>query len=308
MTSKLSGYSTTPANNNAAAPAGWPEGMTAGSVNNATREYAARVREWYEDPMWIDYGHTIVSSTSSSIKVSGDKTAVYVANRPIRVNQSGSQVGYITASAYSAPDTSITVSGFTVSGPTQVEAGAISSSNQLPANLSITAATLASASITAANITTANITTANVGALSITTMTVSGTISVGAITGNVIASDADMEAASSGTVFVSPARVVRSPYAAKAWALFNGSTLSAGSGISSINSAGTGVYSITMAASCSSANYAVFATAIGTVSSAGVYSPFVYSQSKTAFRISWRDGANAAAPTGFSVAVFGDLE
>lgn len=143
MTDKLSNYSTTPGSNNAASPDGWPEGQTAGSVNNSDREFAARVREFYEDPTWIDFGHTIVSSTASSIKLSTDLTAVYTAGRPIRVNQSGSQTGYVTASAYSAPDTSITVSGFTVSMPTQVEVGAIYSASQIPSGISISVAGLA---------------------------------------------------------------------------------------------------------------------------------------------------------------------
>ena len=133
MTSKLSGYSTTPANNNAASPNGWPEGALPSTINDCNREFAARVREWYEDSEWIDNGHTIVSSTSASIKLSGDLTGTYVAGRAIRVNQSSSQIGRVYASAYSAPDTSITVSGFTVSSPTQVEVGVLSQYSSLPA-------------------------------------------------------------------------------------------------------------------------------------------------------------------------------
>lgn len=143
MTDKLSGYSTTPASNNAASPDGWPEGMTAGSVNNSDREFAARVREFYEDSPWIDYGHTIVSSTGSTIKLSTDVTAIYTAGRAIRINQDASMDGWVTASAYSAPDTSITVTGFTIAAPTQVEVGAIKDHAPLPNNLSITVASLA---------------------------------------------------------------------------------------------------------------------------------------------------------------------
>lgn len=140
MTEKISDYSTTPASNNAATPNGWPEGQLPSTLNDCNREFAARVREWYEDAEWIDFGHTIVSSTSGSIKVSGDKTGVYTVGRAIRVNQSASQDGWVTASAYSAPDTSITVSGFTVSGPTQVEVGIIKDATSLPTNLAVKAA------------------------------------------------------------------------------------------------------------------------------------------------------------------------
>lgn len=175
MTDKLSNYSTTPGSNNAASPDGWPEGQTAGSVNNSDREFAARVREFYEDPTWIDFGHTVVSSTASSIKLSTDLTAVYTAGRPIRVNQSGSQTGYVTASAYSAPDTSITVSGFTVSLPTQVEVGAITSAAQLPSNLALTT----TGSITVAH---ASITVATIGSLTASAIVTSGPFSAGTIT------------------------------------------------------------------------------------------------------------------------------
>lgn len=143
MTDKLSGYSTTPASNNSPSPDGWPEGMTAGSLNNSDREFAARVREFYEDSQWIDFGHTIVSSTGSSIKLSGDVTSIYTAGRAIRVNQDSSMDGWVSASAYSAPDTSITVTGFTVAAPTQVEVGAVKDHTVLPNNLSITVASLA---------------------------------------------------------------------------------------------------------------------------------------------------------------------
>lgn len=310
MTDKLSGYSTTPANNNAASPDGWPEGMTAGSVNNATREYAARVREWYEDPMWIDYGHTIVSSTSSSIKVSGDQTGVYVANRPIRVNQSGSQVGYITASAYSAPDTSITVSGFTVSSPTQVEAGAISNVNQLPANLSITTSVVIA---TTANITTASITTANIATASITSMNLVGTLSTGAITGNVVATQAQMEAGTSTNTVVTPGTMQYHPLMPKAWAIVNGSSLVTGHNIASIGVTGSalgadfvGAASITMSSSLTNTNYGVFATQIGTTSATQCLYRISPTNSKV-FIIYSEDASGTRVNSKYMVAVYGDL-
>lgn len=132
MTSKLSLYSTTPASNNSAAPDGWPEGMLPSDVNNSAREMMARVREWYQDAEWVDHGHSIQSSTASTVVVSGDQTAIYVAGRAVRVNQSSSQVGRVTSSTYAAPNTTINVEGFTVSGPTQLEVGIVSSADSLP--------------------------------------------------------------------------------------------------------------------------------------------------------------------------------
>ena len=162
MTNKLSAYSTTPASNNAGAPDGWPEGMTAGSLNNAMREYAARVQEWYLDPSWIRPGHSIQSSTASTVVVSGDQTGYYLTGRAIRLDQDQAKIGYVSSSSYSAPNTTVNVLGLTVSAPTIIEVstvqnlaalpyeGAIQTSQLPSALVSGTPTLLDSASITAA--------------------------------------------------------------------------------------------------------------------------------------------------------------
>lgn len=132
MTNKIKAYSTTPGSNNAASPDGWPEGMAPSGVNNSDREFAARVREWYEDSSWIDYGDTIVSSTTLTVSISGDVTGRFTPARAIRAGQSDSSVGFVVASAYSAPNTSITVSGLDLSGVSQIELGAVKSYSVLP--------------------------------------------------------------------------------------------------------------------------------------------------------------------------------
>lgn len=132
MTNKLKSYSVTPASNDAASPNGWPENMAPSGLNNSDREFAARVREWYNDPSWIDYGDTINSSTSATVSIAGDVTAQYVVGRAIRAGQSDAAIGYVTASTYSAPDTSITCAGLDLTGVTQIELGAVKSGNQLP--------------------------------------------------------------------------------------------------------------------------------------------------------------------------------
>lgn len=141
MTTKLSGYSTTPGSNNAAVPDGWPEGMLPGDVNACAREMMARLREWYDDPAWINRGDTATSYTASSISVSGDQTSQYVAGRPIRLD--GSSYGYVTGSAYSAPNTSVAVSGITVSAtPTVMELGILSASSQMLGSVSLATLTV----------------------------------------------------------------------------------------------------------------------------------------------------------------------
>lgn len=156
MTNKLKSYSTTPGSNNSAVPNGFPEGIAVSGFNNAAREMMARLREWYEDAEWIDHGHSIQSSTGSTIVVSGDKTDTYSAGRPIRVNQSGSQVGRVTSSSYSAPNTTINVEGFTVSSPTQVEVGVLSGKDSLP-DVEATQAEMEAGTATDVYVTPANI-------------------------------------------------------------------------------------------------------------------------------------------------------
>lgn len=110
MAGKIKLWSTTPGSNSSAPPLGWPEGMAPSTVNNTARQDRASVKEWYEDAEWIDYGHTIVGAAGQIYTISTDVTALYAVGRAIR--QNGTTVGLITASSYSAPNTSVTVAGY----------------------------------------------------------------------------------------------------------------------------------------------------------------------------------------------------
>ncbi len=125
MTAKISNYSTTPASNNATSPDGWPEGMAPSGLNNSDREFAARVREWYEDSSWVDYGDTINSSTSTTVSLAGNTSTYTVVGRAIRVDQDSTKVGWVTAVTYNAPNTSITAASVDLTGATQIEFGAV---------------------------------------------------------------------------------------------------------------------------------------------------------------------------------------
>ena len=86
-------------------------------------------------------------------------------------------------------------------------------------------------------------------------------------TGATAATQADMEAASSNTVFVTPAHAQSHPSAPKAWVIFDGTqgspTAAAGYNIASITKNGTGDYTITFTIAFSSANYAIIGTPSG---------------------------------------------
>jgi hypothetical protein len=108
----IKSYSTTPSNNNASPPNGFPEGMAPASVNDGMRQVMADIRSWYEDPAWIDFGDTPTYTTGSSFTVGTDLTARYTVGSRIRLSGTlpFTLYGTITASSYSSPDTTITVS------------------------------------------------------------------------------------------------------------------------------------------------------------------------------------------------------
>lgn len=78
-----------------------------------------------------------------------------------------------------------------------------------------------------------------------------------AVTVPVEATQAEMEAASSSTVFVSPRRVLSSPFAAKVWCKWGvTTTIAASAGVSSITDNGAGDWTLNFSTAFSSANYA----------------------------------------------------
>ena len=104
-------YSTIAANNTLTPPNGAPEGMAAGLVNNTIRQVMADTRSFYESGGWCDLGHvpTYVSATSFTIPT--DVTAYYTVGRRIRFYGTimGTFYGYIVSSAFSSPNTTVTV-------------------------------------------------------------------------------------------------------------------------------------------------------------------------------------------------------
>lgn len=263
---KLRSYSISPGSNNSAAPNGWPEGMLPSDVNNCAREMMARLREWYADAEWIDHAPQIVSSTASTIVVSGDWTPTHFVGRAIRVNQSASQAGWISTAVYSAPNTTLGITGFTVSSPTVVEIGSVSSAASLPNNMSITVGTLSATTITASvlNATTlGTITTASFG-----TAAVSGTLTVGTLNATTVflgsATQAQMEAGTEAQKPVTPSVMKHGPGVAKAWCVANTSgasiTVGASHNVASVTRTTGDVFRFTWTTAFSSADYAVVVT------------------------------------------------
>jgi hypothetical protein len=100
--------------------------MAAGLVNNTIRQIMADTRLFYESGGWCDLGHvpTYVSATSFTIPT--DVTAFYGVGRRIRMYGAimGTFYGYVVSSAYSSPNTTVTVvldSGALTSNLSRVE-------------------------------------------------------------------------------------------------------------------------------------------------------------------------------------------
>jgi len=122
----IDAWSTVAASNNAAAPDGWPEGQAASTVNNCGRQMMASLRAWYEDAQWINLGLTPTRVDADTFTLTGDVTSTFHVGRRLKVT--GSATGYATISAtnYSAPNTTVDVTMDTGSLPVTLSAVYIS--------------------------------------------------------------------------------------------------------------------------------------------------------------------------------------
>lgn len=105
----IKSYSKTAANNNTAAPNGFPEGMAPSGVNDAARQVMADIRTQWEDKEWFDYGDVVTYVSASSFTVPGDQTANYLTNRRIRCTDATTLYGKISSSSYASPSTTVNV-------------------------------------------------------------------------------------------------------------------------------------------------------------------------------------------------------
>ncbi|QDP49094.1 phage tail protein [Hyphomonas sp.] len=105
-------YSTTAGSNTSIDGINIAEGCLPGNVNNAMRAMMADTRSFYQSGGWIDLGYTYTYASSTSFTVNSDVTAFYPVGQRIRAvgATTGTIYGKITASSYSAPNTTVTVS------------------------------------------------------------------------------------------------------------------------------------------------------------------------------------------------------
>lgn len=121
--------------------------------------------------------------------------------------------------------------------------------------------TLTNKTLTSPTLNSPTINSPTITSLSAADPTFTGTATIAAISGNAIATQAQMEAGSASTVVVTPARQKHHPAHPKAWALvtFSGGnpSLVANHGISSISDAGVGVTTLNFTTAFSSTSYGV---------------------------------------------------
>jgi hypothetical protein len=163
--------------------------MAAGLVNNTMRQLMADTRSFYESGGWCDLGHvpTFVSATSFTIPT--DVTAFYGVGRRIRMYGAimGTLFGYITASTYSAPNTTVTVtldSGSLTSNLSNVLLAFTDFQAQAIADFAITSNKLATNSVTTTKVLDAQITKAKLGFSTISNIAVQVFTSSGTYTPN----------------------------------------------------------------------------------------------------------------------------
>ena len=138
-------------------------------------------------------------------------------------------------------------------------------------------------------------------------LTTAGAVSGASAAGNMVATQANQETATSTTTLVSPGRQQFHPSAAKCWAIVNmAGTVSAGYNVDSVTDTGTGIATITIGTDFSTANYSVVCSAVqGTA--AAEYNTKISSQSAGSVVIRcYVTNDTLADPDSLTFAAFGD--
>jgi hypothetical protein len=120
--SKISTWSTTADDNNAAVPNGWAESMLPSGVNNTAREGMAQSRVVWNDKEWFEVGDgngaTVVTRTSNTtVTIPTDVTATHHVGRRVKIvaANTGTIYSHISVTNYSSPDTTVTFASGTIS-------------------------------------------------------------------------------------------------------------------------------------------------------------------------------------------------
>ena len=163
MPTNIKDYSTTQASNTSLNTIDVDEGMLPSNLNNAIRALMKNTRDWFNDAQWIEYGDgdgaytaSYASATSFTI-VGADVTAIYHANRRIKVTATtpGTIYGTISSSSFST-DTTVNVTwdsgNLSNEAISNVYVAALSATNNSIPEGVVATATLADGSVTTAKL------------------------------------------------------------------------------------------------------------------------------------------------------------
>jgi hypothetical protein len=320
----------------------FPENMNPSAVNDGMRQVQADVVSGYRDSAWQNWGDVPSRAAAAQFKITGDVTSRYVVGRRVRCNDASTLYGVITASAYSAPDTTIDVT--LDSGNLTASLTAVAIGSQSPTDFSLPkrmpflevagAATISGAAVFKTTATVEGNATVSGAAVFKTTATVEGNATVSGaavfkttasvegeatisgtltlktvVTGAGIATQAQQEAGSATNLIVTPGRQHYHPSAAKAQGKIQGTGTAAilyDYGIASITDNGTGQYRITWDTAFSTADYTVVLTPHRAATDANFLA--VESQAAGNVDISCLDNtATGREDVVFSIAAFGDV-
>jgi len=120
--SKISTWSTTADDNNAAVPNGWAESMLPSGVNNTAREGMAQSRVVWNDKEWFEVGTgsgttTVTRTGNTTVTIAADVTSTHHVGRRVKIvgANTGTIFTHISISAYSSPNTTLTFASGTIS-------------------------------------------------------------------------------------------------------------------------------------------------------------------------------------------------
>lgn len=107
----LSNWSTSAGSNATVGSINWAEGQAPSTVNDSARQMMADVANWYQFPEWIQKDSSVTFATSTTFRISGDRTVDYnLPGRRVRtVVTAGTLYGSVVSATYSVPNTTITV-------------------------------------------------------------------------------------------------------------------------------------------------------------------------------------------------------
>jgi hypothetical protein len=85
------------------------EGQLPSTVNNSVRQLAADIKTTYNELPWYDIGHTPTRTGNTTFTIPTDVTAIYTADRRLKLGDSSTLYASVVSSSFGAGVTTITV-------------------------------------------------------------------------------------------------------------------------------------------------------------------------------------------------------